>query len=318
MQGNMELLAPGGSVEMVRAVMENGADAVYVGPRGWSRRTSAYEMSDEEIRECAGIVHGYGGRLRVAFNTLPGSSEIPQLLKKVGKYYEWGMDDIILTDIGCIKQVNRLFPSLPVHASVGCNIVNDADFLFFKELGVSQIVADCKLPWEEIERIKKNGVGVEILVHASTCFTYIGQCWMSSYVKYAPAVDGEGKNHFPGSPNRGGLCYRICLQPWTIEAGGAVLQDGRVLRNEAFFLFEDVPRCIDMGVNTLKIQGREYTTSLIGQVIAFYREFIDTYTTAGEKIDIGAWKERLLTLQETRDLERSARTKQLLGETCIA
>ncbi|MCL6634731.1 MAG: U32 family peptidase [Peptococcaceae bacterium] len=266
----VELLAPGGSVAMVRSVMENGADAVYVGPKGWSRRTAAYEISDEEIKECAAIVHQYGGRLRAAFNTLPKSEEIPLFLKKVEKFAGWGMDDIILTDIGCISLVNRYFPGLPIHASVGCNIVNAADFQFFKDIGVTQIVADCKLPWDEVRRIKESGLGIEVLIHASTCFTYIGQCWMSSYGKQTWSVDGEGKNHFLGSPNRGGLCYRVCLQPWDVMAGGKTLQRERKLRNEAFFLLEDVPRCIDMGVSTLKIQGREYSTALIGEVIAFY------------------------------------------------
>lgn len=318
LKNKFELLAPGGSVEMVRSVMENRADAVYVGPRGWSRRTSAYEMGDAEIRECISIAHEHGGRLRLAFNTLPSSYEIPLFLKKVDNFYNWGADDIILTDIGCMSLVHKHFPSLPIHASVGCNIVNEADFLFFKELGVAQIVADCKLPWDEIKRIKENGLGVEVLVHASTCFTYIGQCWMSSYGKQTYAVDEDGKNHFLGSPNRGGLCYRICLQRWEIEAGGRVLQQDRKLRNEAFFLLEDVPRCIDMGVSTLKIQGREYSTSLIGRVIAFYREFIDAYISEGEKFAIGEWKDRLTSLQGERDLQRSARTLKLLEESCIA
>lgn len=311
----MELLAPGGSTAMVQAVMENGADAVYVGPKGWSRRTAAYEITDEAIRECAAIVHQYGGRLRAAFNTLPASREIPLFLKKVEKFVSYGLDDIILTDIGCISLVAAHFPGLPIHASVGCNIVNEADFLFFKELGVTQIVADCKLPWSEIKKIKENGIGAEILIHASTCFTYIGQCWMSSYGKQVWSVDEEGKNHFLGSPNRGGLCYRICLQPWEIQAGPRALEKDRKLRNDAFFLLEDVPRCLDLGVDTLKIQGREYSTALIGEVIAFYRGFIDSYLADKKTFNLREWKTRLASLQERRDAERSIRTNQLIRES---
>lgn len=311
----MELLAPGGSSAMVRSVMENGADAVYVGPKGWSRRTSAYEITDDEIKECVAIVHHYSGRLRVAFNTLPKSDELPLFIKKVEKYVAFGIDDIILTDIGCISLVHKHFPYLPIHASVGCNIVNAADFLFFKDMGVTQIVADCKLPWEEIQGIKEHGLGVEILIHASTCFTYIGQCWMSSYGKQTWSVDEAGKNHFLGSPNRGGLCYRICLQPWEISAGCRTLQKERKLRNDAFFLLEDVPRCIDLGVNTLKIQGREYSTALIGEVIAFYRKFINAYLVEGNRLKLEEWRARLESLQERRDLERNKRTSQLIQES---
>lgn len=313
----IELLAPGGNREMVVAALESGADAVYVGARGWSRRRASFEMGDEMLRECAELARSRGRKLRVAINTLPMSREIPALLRKVENFASWGIRDIILTDVGCISEVNRHFPGLSIHASVGCNIVNGEDARFFKELGVSQIVADCRLDWEEIRAIKEAGVGVEVLVHGTTCFTYIGMCWMSSFHKLKWEVDEEGKNHFPGSPNRGGLCYRLCLQKWGLAPNGYPLARDIVLRNDAFFNLEEVPRFIDMGVDTLKIQGREYSVPLVGAIVKFYREMIDEYLADRQAFSLPYWKSRLDELRVQRDGERSERTMALFRE-CLA
>ncbi len=313
----VELLAPGGSRDMVAAALENGADAVYAGARGWSRRRSSFELSDEALRECGCLARAHGKKLRVAINTLPMSREIPALLRKVEKFAAWGIRDIILTDVGCISEVHRCFPELSIHASVGCNIVNGEDASFFKELGADQIVADCRLDWDEVQAIKEAGVGVELLIHGTTCFTYIGMCWMSSFHKQKWEVDEEGKNHFLGSPNRGGLCYRLCLQKWELEREqtGAVVARDLVLRNDAFFGLEDIPRAIEAGVDTLKVQGREYSVPLVAGIVKFYRELIDDYLADPRQFSVASWKERLAQLRDERDAERAERTATLFQES---
>lgn len=311
----VELLAPGGSPEMVREVMEAGADAVYVGPRGWSRRAAAFELGDEELKECAALARSYGKKIRVAINTLPHSREIPLLLKKLERFLSWGIDAVILTDVGCIQAVHRAFPELPIHASVGCNMVNYQDYAFFRELGVKQVVADCKLPWEELAEIRRAGLGVEVLIHASTCFTYIGQCWMSSYARQVWHFDAEGKNHFLGSPNRGGLCHRLCLAPWDVSCAHGAAARGLKLRNEAFFLLEDIPRCLELGVSTLKIQGREYTPALMGEAVRLYRQLIDSCLASPGSFDPAPWYERFAEIKSLRDEQRARRTAELLKES---
>ncbi len=156
-----------------------------------------------------------------------------------------------------------------------------------------------------------------MLVHGTTCFTYIGMCWMSSFHKLKWEVDEEGKNHFPGSPNRGGLCYRLCLQKWELAPNGYPLARDIVLRNDAFFSLEDVPRFIDMGVDTLKIQGREYSVPLVGAIVKFYREMIDEYLADRQAFYLPYWKSRLDELRVQRDGERSERTMALFRE-CLA
>lgn len=311
----VELLAPGGTLEQVFAVAENGADAVYVGPRGWSRRTAEWELTDAEIEVAAAYVRERGKKLRVAFNTQPRSEEVPWLLRKVEKYTGWGVNDLIMTDVGCIQAVHEHFPEIKLHASVGCTITNLEEVRFYQELGVSLIVADVKMSWHElVDRKQKTGVAIEILVHANTCYTYLGKCWMSGFICQQWQIDAEGKNHFRGSPNRGGLCHRVCLQDWDVYDDGRLLLEKAHLRNDAFFVLEKIPAYIDLGVNTLKIQGREYSPDLAGRITRFYRELIDSYQAAPKDFDIAPWKERLACLVPERDAARARRTAELLRE----
>jgi len=141
----MELLAPAGNLEMVEAAVESGANSIYVGPRGWSRRRDAYELSDEAVREAIAIAHDGGAKLRIAVNTNMQSREIPPLLEKMDTYVAWGVDGAIMTDLGAIAHVHRRFPDLVIHASIGANILNNEDVKFYRSLGVTQVVADTKL-----------------------------------------------------------------------------------------------------------------------------------------------------------------------------
>ena len=313
----VELLAPAGNLAMVEAAVENGANAIYVGPRGWSRRRDAFELSDDEVKEAIEIAHQGGAKLRVAVNTNMQSREIPVLLRKMEAYVAWGADGAIMTDLGAIAQVHRRFPDLVIHASIGANILNNEDVKFYRTLGVSQVVADTKLTLKELASRKAEiDVGIEILIHANKCYTYLGKCWMSPYHKLERTVDPFGKDLFKGSPNRGGLDYRVCLEAWELYNGGDLLEKRVALKNDAFFLLEDIPKLIDLGVHCLKIQGREYTVPLVGQMVKFYRDLIDAYLAhpKGEPFDLHPWHARLASIQAARDDQRTKGTLALLAE----
>lgn len=315
-----ELLASGGTLEMARAVLDNGADAVYVGPKGWSRRRAQYEMDDDEVIAAARYARSAGKVLRVAFNTLPASSEIPLFLAKAEKFVGAGILDFILTDVGAMKALSDRFPGVRIHASVGCTIVNAEDARFYKEAGATQVVTECRVDREEMRRIRRDvGVGLEVLVHATTCYTYLGRCTMSSYARQEWRIDEEGKNHFLGSPNRGGLCYRVCMTSWDREAGdGTVEAGGVVLPNVAYFLVDDIPDLLDLGVDTIKIQGREYSVPLVGEMVRFYRDLIDSWLRDRDSFRMEAWKERMAGIVSARDAERQDRTRALISETDLS
>ncbi|MDE2483904.1 MAG: U32 family peptidase, partial [candidate division NC10 bacterium] len=122
----IELLAPAGNLEMVVEVLRAGADAIYVGPRSWSRRRNTFEMEDGAVREAIRLTHDGGAKLRVACNTHMQSVEIPALLSRMERFVMAGVDGAIMADIGAIAAVHRHFPELPLHASIGANILNDA------------------------------------------------------------------------------------------------------------------------------------------------------------------------------------------------
>ncbi|HYW36891.1 MAG TPA: U32 family peptidase, partial [Terriglobales bacterium] len=250
-------------------------------------------------------------------NTNMQSSEIPSLLKKMEKFVGWGVDGAIMTDVGAIAQVHRRFPDLVLHASIGANILNNEDVKFYRSIGVSQVVADTKITLGELTSRQANiDVGIEILIHANKCYTYLGKCWMSPYIRLERTADDFGKDVFRGSPNRGGLDYRVCLEQWELLDDKALLEPVITLKNAAFFFLDDIPALIDLGVHCLKIQGREYPVPLVGSIVRFYRELIDTYVAkpAEQTFDLAPWRLRLEAIQAERDSKRSNMTLVLLNE----
>jgi putative protease len=313
----VELLAPAGNLPMVEAVVANGANAVYAGPRGWSRRRDRYELPDEDIREAIAIAHAGRAKIRVAINTNMQSHEIPPMLRKMERFVAWGVDGAIMTDIGAIAEVHRHFPELTIHASIGANILNDEDVGFYRSIGVSQVVADTKLTLKELASRKEQiGVGIEILIHANHCYTYLGKCWMSPYHRLERTADPFGKDQFKGSPNRGGLDYRVCLESWELYSGETRREDRVALKNDAFFLLEDIPHLIDLGVHCLKIQGREYPVPLVAEIVGFYRNLIDSYVASpkGQPFDLTPWRATLSRIEAGRNAARSETTRLLLIE----
>ncbi len=312
-----ELLASGGSMEMVRTVFDHGADAVYVGAKGWSRRRAQYEMDDAQIVEASKYARSVGKVLRVAFNTLPASSEVPLFRSRTDALYAAGVRDFILTDPGLMMALKRRHPDTILHASVGCTIINVQDALFYKEAGASQVVAECRMDKDTMRKIKTEGqVGLEVLVHATTCYTLLGRCTMSSYARHEHRIDASGKDHFLGSPNRGGLCYRICLSDWDqVDHAGNVEASGVELPNPAFFLADDIPDLIDLGVDTIKIQGREYSVSLVGEMVRFYRDLIDACVRDRAGFRMDPWRERMARIVAGRDAERGEKTAGLIEES---
>ncbi|MBI2455816.1 MAG: U32 family peptidase [candidate division NC10 bacterium] len=313
----VELLAPAGNLAMVEAVVANGANAIYVGPRGWSRRRDRYELPEEDVREAVLMAHAGGAKLRVAINTNMQSHEIPPMLRKMERFVAWGVDGAIMTDIGAIAEVHRRFPHLTIHASIGANILNDEDVRFYRSIGVSQVVADTKLTLKELASRKEQiDVGIEILIHANYCYTYLGKCWMSPYHRLERTTDPSGKDQFKGSPNRGGLDYRVCLESWELYSGITRWEERVALKNDAFFLLEDIPRLIDLGVHCLKIQGREYPVPLVGDMVRFYRDLIDGYLAqpTGQPFDLTPWRATLARIEAGRNVARGEGTRLLLIE----
>ena len=323
-----ELLTPGGSMEMFREAVRAGADSVYVGPLGWSRRDPAYEIPHHVILEMIQHAHDHGAKLRVALNVDIDAADHAEMLRKVEPYARQGVDGFIMKSEDAMREVHARFPEITIHASVACNVRDRAAMERVKAAGATQFVASTALnTFERIAALKGTadevGIGVELLIHSNRCVTGVGGCRLYDY--FAPYFeervvhdsDGTSRRKLIGNPDKGGVCYRPCIGHHVPEI--AARFPDKILtyldrsNNEIYHLLEDVPRYIALGVTTLKIQGREYPAQLIGELTRIYRRLVDQ-TLAGAP-DVAGARAALGPVLAERD---QCRNDRLLGKMAAA
>lgn len=256
----MELLAPAGSFDALRAAVENGADAVYLGGKAYSARASATNFSHGELQSALDYCHIRGVRVYVTVNTLLRNDELEGALDYLAHLYHWGVDGVIVQDLGLVGQVRREIPQLEVHGSTQMTLHNYRDLRLLERLGLTRVVLARELDLEAIKDIRgKTHLELEVFVHGALCICYSGQCLMSSF------IGGRSGNR--------GQCAQPCRQAYNIL--GLDLPGEYVLSPKDLALIDHLDLLRAAGVASLKIEGRLKSPDYVGVVVRTYRAALD-------------------------------------------
>ncbi len=248
-----ELLSPAGSYEALTAAVDAGADAVYLGAKRFSARAYAHNFDMESIERAVHYCRTFGVRCYIALNTLVYEKEMPELVELAADMYRVGADALIMADVGAIRAVRRYVPDMAVHASTQLTVHSTGGLKAAAALGVKRAVLARELSREDIIDCCRAGVfETEMFVHGALCVCYSGQCLFSSI------VGGRSGNR--------GECAQPCRLPYS---GGYPLS----LRDLS--LASHIPELIDIGVDSLKIEGRMKSPEYVYTVTGIYRRLLD-------------------------------------------
>ena len=314
------MMAPGGTLEMAKAVLDEGAEATYVGVLGWSRRGAQDELADDEIHRTIDYALSKNKEVRIVMNTLPSSIEMDMFMERVHLYAGWGAAGFMISDVGAMKLVREQLPHIHIHTSVGCGITNVEDVKFLREMGASYVVLPYRMSIEEIEQIKEQGrCGIEVFLFKTPSGGKIcpGKCMMSSYFSFRRWLDEAGKDHFFGSASRGGDCLRVCQTKWRFSVDDEDFDAPMTIKENPSLWLEELPAYLKAGVDCLKVPGRDRSTDLVRDLVRVYRRAVDRILEC-DAPDLSEFVPELERLRGRWSTERTKRDNRLLKQAVKA
>jgi putative protease len=267
----LELLAPGGDVDAIKAAVVAGANAVYCGLDFFNARNRAANISFDELNGILRLAHDYDCQVFLTLNVVLLEQEIPALIRLLNQLVNTTIDGIIVQDLGVFNLVKKYFPSLDIHASTQMTTHNEGQILFLNKIGASRVNLSRELNLDEIKSLTtlahKHDVLTEVFVHGSLCIAFSGQCYSSSV-----SVGNSG--------NRG-RCSQACRDEYEPTATGNKfplnLKD-----NSAYF---DLPELVNAGVDSVKIEGRIKGAHYVYTVVDSWRKQINHFIESGKLLE---------------------------------
>ena len=280
-----ELLAPAGSMDALKAAVNSGADSVYLAGKQFGARHYAANFDDKELKEAVNFAHLRGVNVYVTVNTLIKDKELKEIAKYLIFLYEIGVDAILVQDVGVASLARKLVPDLKIHASTQMTIHNLEGIKWVSEMGFKRVVLSREMELSEIERISANikskEIELEIFAHGALCYSYSGQCIISS------VIGGRSGNR--------GMCAQPCRRQYDLVLGDkdeygrpfkvstVPLKDKYLLSTRDLALYEHLDKIMGLNVASLKIEGRMRSPEYVAIVVSIYRKALDS-------ISRGTWK----------------------------
>ena len=296
-----ELLAPAGSFEALKAAVANGADAVYLAGEKFNARRAAENFPEPQMRKAITYAQSNGVKAYIAANTLVKNSELEEAALFLKSIYEAGADAVIIQDLGLMAMSRELFPDMEIHASTQMCLTNSTSISRLESLGAARAILPREFSLEEIKQARKQTkIPLEYFVQGAMCFSYSGQCLMSSMIQNRSA-------------NRG-LCAQFCRLPYILTPGDTT---GHLLSMKDLSLGSKLKELADAGISSFKIEGRLKSPEYVAVAVNAYRKAIDTgeydETEIGKVFTRGFCQGYLYDKEGKTNLERPDNQGVLLG-----
>ncbi|WP_373898527.1 peptidase U32 family protein [Haloimpatiens sp. FM7315] len=288
-----EILAPAGNIEKLKAAIDFGADAVYLGGSKLNLRAFADNFDNEDLKSGIEYAHKKGKRVYVTLNVFPHNEDLNGLEEYLKELYKIGVDAIIVSDPGIIMTAREVVPNLEIHLSTQANNVNWKSGLFWYKQGVKRLVLARELSFEEIEDMRNKlpkDCELEVFIHGSMCMAYSGRCLLSNY------LTGRDSNR--------GQCAQPCRYKYFLREEKRsdelyeIKEDEKgtyIMNSKDLCMIEHIPELVQTGASSLKIEGRMKSAFYVASVVKAYRQALDEYFNDPEEYSFNEkWLDMLM------------------------
>ncbi len=293
-----ELLIPAGDIEKLETAVRFGADAVYVGAGQFSLRAGQTSFSIEDLKQGISFAHKHDVKVYLAMNIYAYDQDFPQMMEYLKKAVATGIDAIIISDPGLLSVVRRKYPKLKIHLSTQANTLNSEAVKFWHSQGVKRIVLGREVSLKQAQKIKKAvpEVELELFIHGAMCISYSGRCLLSKHMTGRSANRGE--------------CTQPCRWEYRLKETSrpdeefGIEEDSQgtyIMNSKDLCLIEHIPKLIEAGIDSFKVEGRMKSVYYAALVSKIYRQTIDSYLKDPKNYEYNPqWKEELQKVSHRR------------------